>query len=330
LRNSNCNGIWIFGDHRNYFQDRVTLQLIARAKELAGVLHTYVGVVLLGWQVDEYVLEYTAHGADKIFLVEHEALRDYSSDLFTDIITDLVRDYCPEIFLISGSDFGREIAPRIGARLLTGVTSDCIALQIDDDGSLVQISPAFDGNALAEIRTERTFPQIATVRPGVFSERKHDYRGEAELVRVNPDMSNYRERVRVLSSRRAEAPACGLERAECVVCAGKGVSRRDQMRKVQELADILQAELGCTRPLVEEGKMDHERLIGQTGRTVKPELLVIAGASGAVQFTAAIRTSRCVIAINRDPNAAIFKYCDIGVVGDAAPFIGRLVKELKG
>jgi len=329
LIHSNCNGIWIFGDHRNYFQDRVTLQLIARAKELAEVVHTYVGVVLLGWEVDEYVLEYTAHGADKIFLVEDERLRDYSSDLFTAIIADLVREFCPEIFLISGSDFGREIAPRIGARLLTGVSSDCIALQMDDDGNLVQISPAFDGNALAEIRTECTFPQIATVRPGVFTERKHDYRGEAELVRVKPDLSRYREKVRVRSSRKADAPASGLERAECVVCLGKGAARKDQMRKLQDLADLLQAEVGCTRPLVEEGKMDHDRLIGQTGKCVRPELLLVAGASGAVQFTAAIQTSRCIVAVNKDPGAAIFKYCDIGIVGDAASFAGRLAKELK-
>ncbi len=328
--NSSHNGIWIFGDHRNYFQDRVTLQLIARARELAEIVHTYVGVVLLGSDVDEYVLEYTAHGADKIFLVEDEKLGKYSSDLYTDILTDLVREFRPEIFLISGSDFGREIAPRLGARLSAGVTSDCVALRMDERGNLVQISPAFDGNALAEIMTERARPQIATVRPGVFTERTHDYRGEAELVRVSIDLSSYREKVRVLSSRKAEYAVSGLERAECVVCVGKGVSRRDQLRRVQELAELIQGELGCTRPVVDEGKMGHDRLIGQTGRCIRPELLIVAGASGAVQFTAAIRTSRCIVAVNKDPGAAIFKYCDIGIVGDASSFIGRLVRELRG
>jgi len=252
------------------------------------------------------------------------------AELYAGVVTDLVREFRPEIFLISGSDFGRELAPRIAARLGTGVSSDCIALQINDAGNLVQVSPAFDGNALAEIMTERTYPQIATVRPGVFTERRHDYHGEAEVVRVNLDLSKYRDRVRVVSCSKADAPAAGLERADCVVCVGKGAARKDQTRRALELADLLQAEVGCTRPLVEEGKMDAERLIGQTGKTVKPELLVVAGASGAVQFTAAIQTSRCIVAINRDPGAAIFKYCDIGVVGDAASFLGRLVKELKG
>ncbi len=328
--NALSNGIWIFGDHRNYFQDRVTLQLIARARELAGVVHTYVGVVLLGCGLDEYVMEYTAHGADRIFLVEDERLSTYSAELYTGVVSDLIREFRPEIFLISGSDFGRELAPRVAARSGSGVTSDCIALQINDAGSFVQVSPAFDGSALAEIVTEGAFPRIATVRPGVFTERKHDCRGEAELVRVELDLSKYSDRVRVVSSSRAEADTAGLERADCVVCVGKGASRKDQMRRAQELADLLHAELGCTRPLVESGKMEAERLIGQTGKTVKPELLIVAGASGAVQFTAAIRTSRCIVAINRDPDAAIFKYCDIGVVGDAASFLGRLIKELKG
>ena len=328
--NSSHNGIWIFGDHRNYFQDRVTLQLIARARELAEIVHTYVGVVLLGNGVDEYVLEYTAHGADKIFLVEDERLEKYSSDLYTDILADLVREFRPEVFLISGSDFGREIAPRLGARLGAGVTSDCVAFRMDDGGNLVQISPAFDGNALAEIITERARPQIATVRPGVFTERSHDYRGEAELVRVSMDVSACREKVSVLSSRKAESAVSGLERAEYVVCIGKGVSRRDQIRKAQDLVDLIQGELGCTRPIVEEGKLGNDRLVGQTGKCIRPELLIVAGASGAVQFTAAIRTSRVIVAVNKDPGAAIFKYCDIGIVGDASSFLGRFARELRG
>ncbi len=330
VRNFESEGIWVFGDHRNYFQDRMTLQLISRAKELAAEMNTYVGVVLLGFAVDEYILEYSAHGADKIFLVEDERLERYSSELYASIIADMAREFKPEIFLVSGSDFGRELAPRVAVKLATGVSADCVALALDEEGKLVQVSPAFDGKALAEIITDRTFPQIATVRPGVFSERPHDYRGEAELVRIGVDCSTYRDRVVIVSSERIEMCSFDLEHASSVVCVGKGMSRKDQLKKAHELAQLLRAEIGCTRPLVEEGKMEHDRLVGQTGRTIKPELLVVLGASGAVQFTAAIKRSRCVLAVNRDPGAAIFQYCDIGVVGDAQSFVARLIKELKG
>jgi electron transfer flavoprotein alpha subunit len=330
VRNSESEGIWVFGDHRNYFQDRMTLQLISRARELAVELNTYVGVVLIGFRLDEYVLEYAAHGADKIFLVEDERLRFYSSELYAAIVADMAREFKPEILLVSGSDFGRELAPRVAARLATGVSADCVALALDEEGNLVQVSPAFDGKALAEIITDKTFPQIATVRPGAFSERPHDYRGEAELIRLSINMENYRDRVTVRSSKRIENCASDLEHAHAVVCIGKGMSKKEQIKRANEFAQLLRAEIGCTRPLVDEGKMEHERLVGQTGKTIRPELLVVLGASGAIQFAAAIRRSKCVLAVNRDPNAAIFRYCDIGVVGDAPSFVARLMKELKG
>lgn len=330
MRNFESEGIWVFGDHRNYFQDRMTLQLIARAKELAAEMNTYVGVVLLGYALDEYILEYSAHGADKIFLVEDERLERYSSELYASIIADMAREFKPEIFLVSGSDFGRELAPRVAAKLSTGVSADCVALALDEEGNLVQVSPAFDGKALAEIITDRTFPQIATVRPGVFTERPHNYHGEAELVRIGIDFSKYRDRVTIRASKRIEKCSSDLEHASTVVCVGKGMSKKDQLKKAHELAGLLHAEIGCTRPLVEEGRMDHDRLVGQTGKTIKPELLLVLGASGAVQFTAAIRRSKCVVAVNRDPGAAIFQHCDIGIVGDASSFVARLMKELKG
>jgi electron transfer flavoprotein alpha subunit len=329
LRDLIYNGIWIFGDHRNYFQDRVTLQLINRSRELANSINTYVGVVLIGDRVDEYILEYTAHGADKIFLIENKRLKNYSSDLYTSILVDLIENYKPEILLISGSDFGREIAPRVAARLRTGISSDCISLQINDKGNLVQISPSYQGNSLAEIITPECRPQIATVRPGVFSEQKHNYHAQAELIRIDIDIEKYDERVKIKTTGRIESQDTDLENADYVVCVGRGYSKRDNIKKARELAKLMDAEISGTRPVLEKNLLSDDRLIGQTGKTVKPQLLLVLGASGAVQFTASITNSDCIVAVNRDPNAAIFKYCDIGIVGDAGSIVNRLLKELK-
>lgn len=323
------NGIWIYGDHRNYFQDRVTLQLINRAKEMARDVNTYVGVVLIGWHLDEYIMEYAAHGADKIFTIQDRRLERYSSDLYTSVLTELIGHFSPEIMLISGSDFGREIAPRIAARLRTGISSDCISLQIDDRGRFIQVSPAYDGTAMAEIVTPESRPQIATVRPGVFKEMKHSYTSGAELILVEMDLSSFRERTRVLSSRRMETVEKGLEKAEQIVCVGKGIGKKDNLKKAREFALLIDAEIGCTRPLIENKYLPHDRLIGQTGKTVKPQLLFVFGASGAVQFTASIRNSACIVAVNRDPHASIFSDCDIGIVGDSASLLSRLIMELK-
>ncbi|HPQ54728.1 MAG TPA: electron transfer flavoprotein subunit alpha/FixB family protein [Spirochaetota bacterium] len=321
-------GIWVFGDHRNYYQDRVTLQLLARAREMAAKVNTYVGVVVIGADVDEYCMEYTAHGAEKVFLVEHESLQEYSLEGFTGIITDLVREFRPEILLVPGSDFGRLLAPKVAARLGTGASSDCIALDIDDEGFFVQMSAVHDGSAVAEILGRDIYPHIATVRPGVYRERPHDYNACAELVRVEADEGSFRERVRVLSSTRESAETGGLEEAPCVVCAGNGIGRGG-IRRVRELAALISAEIGCTRPLVEKNFMTHDRLIGQTGKAVRPELLIVAGASGATQFTAAIGGSKCIVAVNRDQNAAVFGHCDIGIVGDADSVMRRLIARLK-
>jgi len=328
LKDLTYNGIWIFGDHRNYFQDRVTLQLINRARELAATINTYVGAILIGDAVDEYVLEYTAHGADRIFLIEHPRLKQYSSELYAAVLVDLIRHYKPEILLFSGSDFGREIAPRLAARLHAGTSSDCISLRIDEDGNLIQISPAYHGNALAEIVTPEARPQIATVRPGVFDEQKHNYHAQAELIRVEIDL-DYEERVAVRSLGRIETYDTGLEHADYVVCVGRGFSTRDNVRKARELSSLMDAELGSTRPVLEKGLLADESLIGQTGKTISPQLLMILGVSGAVQFTASITGSECIVAVNQDPHAAIFKFCDIGIVGDAGSFVSRLLKQLK-
>jgi electron transfer flavoprotein alpha subunit len=174
--------IWVFGDYRNYFQNRVTLQLISRARDLAGVIGAEVCVTVFGHRVDEWVMEYTAHGADKLYVCDHEELKFYSNDIYVHLMERLVREHSPEILLVGATTFGREFAPRLAKRLKTGLTADCIGLDIDGDGLLVQTAPAFGGNLVTRIITPERRPQMATVRPGTFQEIPHNYQAKGEIV----------------------------------------------------------------------------------------------------------------------------------------------------
>lgn len=191
-------GIWVFGDYRNYFQNRVTLQLLSRAQELAKKIEGEVCAVVFGHEVDEYVGEYIAHGAEKIYLTKHPDLKHYSMEIYTFLMERLARRENPEIILIGATAFGREFAPRVAKRLGTGLTADCIGLDINEEGLLVQMAPSFGGNLVAEIVTPERRPQMATVRPGTFQEIPHNYVRTGEVVRTPMPEGTPAERVRLI------------------------------------------------------------------------------------------------------------------------------------
>lgn len=322
-------GIWIFSDYRSTFQNSATLQLITKAKELATHLDGHIGVILIGHNINNLVTEYSNYGVDKIFIVEDKKLKGYSSDLYTSIITELVGDYHPEILLIPGSDFGREIAPRIASRLRTGLSSDCISLDIDKNGNLIQTCTVINGNLLAEIITPDNRPQIATVRPGVFKEHQKCYNPDVEIIRPKIDLQKFKVRVKIKSSIKIEHLGTKLEKAKNVICAGLGIAQKETIEKVEELAVLIDAEIGCTRPLIDNNYYTHDRLIGQTGRTIKPQLLLVIGASGTTHLVSSFKNSKCIIAINKDPKALIFNYCDIGIIGEGDSILSRLISKIK-
>jgi electron transfer flavoprotein alpha subunit len=322
-------GVWVFGDYRNYFKNRVTLQLIAKGKELAGKLETEMAVVLLGDQVNEYAMEYVAHGADIVMVAEHPHLKDYYVEIYAALLTRWVEEFQPEIFLAGATAFGREFFPRLAKRLHTGLSADCVALEIDEETSLlVQTTPAFGGQLLAEVVTPKHRPQMATVHPGVFQERPHDKEAVGRIVYVETD--NLPEaRVRILRSRRQQTYNIDLEDAPVVIAGGKGLGSKDHFRMIYELAEQLEAEVGATRPVVLEGWAEEDRLLGQTGKKIKPKLLISVGTSGALQYTSGIQGAETIIAINRDPNAPIFQMADLGLVGDATTLLPLLLEALR-
>ena len=321
--------IWVFGDYRNYFQNRVTLQLLSRATDLAARLHASVCATVFGHQVDEWVGEYIAHGAKKVYVVEDESLKDYSTDLYVTLMERLAREYTPEIILVGATTFGREFAPRVAKRLGTGLTADCVGLDINKDGLLVQTAPAFGGNLLARIITPEKRPQMATVRPGIFQEIPHNYQATGEVVMIPLPDDLPRDRVRLISSERKPPAIQKLEDAAVVVCGGRGMAGKNKFRNLYELARLLGGEVGATRPVVYSKWADDEALVGQADKHIRPKVLFSFGISGAIQHTAGIIDAGFIIAVNKNPNAAMMKMADVAITADANQVCLALIKELK-
>ncbi|RLB30391.1 MAG: electron transfer flavoprotein subunit alpha/FixB family protein, partial [Deltaproteobacteria bacterium] len=314
---------------RNYFQNRVTLQLVAKGRELAETLGTGVTVLVLGEAVHQFAMEYIAHGADMVMVAEHPELKCYQVELFTKVIGRWAEAFRPDILLGGATSFGREFFPRLAKRLKTGLSADCMSLEVDPEtGLLVQTAPAFSGNVLAEVVTSHRRPQMATVHPGVFKELPHNVNAVGRV--VYPEIEVEAEtRVRVLMSRRQQARESNLEDAQIVIVGGRGLGSREQFKLLFELAELLEGEVGATRPVVLAGWANEERLLGQTGKTVRPRLLISIGTSGALQYTTAIHGAETIIAINRDPHAPIFKMADLGLVGEISGVLPLLLETLR-
>lgn len=322
-------GIWVFGDYRNYFQNRVTLQLIAKAKELGEGLNKGVTVVVLGDQVHQYAMEYVAHGADVVAVGDQPGLREYEVETYTAVMARWVEAFQPEIFLAGATSFGREFFPRLAKRLGTGLSADCVALDVDPETDLmVQTSPSFGGELLAEVVTPNHRPQMATVHPGVFNERPHDAKAVGRI--IYPEVGPLPEaRVKIIRSRPQQAHDVNLEDAPVVIVGGRGLGSEELFGLLFELADLLEGEVGATRPAIRAGWADEDRLLGQTGKSVKPKLLISIGTSGALQYTTGIQGAETIIAINRDPHAPIFRLADLGLVGDAASLLPLFLEALR-
>jgi electron transfer flavoprotein alpha subunit len=327
--NEPTEGIWVFGDYRNYFQNRVTLQLIAKGKELAGKLGTELTVLVLGHQVHQYAMEYVAHGADVVMAVDDPVLKTYQVETYSRVVAELVRGFHPHVFLAGATAFGREFFPRLAKRLKTGLSADCLSLDVDAErGWLIQTTPSFGGELLADVITPQSRPQMATVHPGIFQERPHDRTALGRI--VYPDVKvEADERVQLVRSKPESGHRGELEDAPLVVVGGRGIGSRENFQMLFELAQCLGGEVGATRPVVMAGWAGEERLLGQTGRSVKPRLLISVGTSGALQYTTGIQGAETIIAINRDPNAPIFKMCDLGVVGDGRSILALLLETLR-
>jgi electron transfer flavoprotein alpha subunit/NAD-dependent dihydropyrimidine dehydrogenase PreA subunit len=326
---SDRKGVWVFAEQREGKLARVSLELLGKAQALAGHLREEVSALLLGSQVSDMTDTLIKHGAEKVFLVEHSALRDYRTIAYTEVVEELVKRYKPNILLMGATHLGRDLAPRVSRRVGVGLTADCTELTIDpDEGILLQTRPAFGGNVMATIANRYSRPQMATVRPGVMEpQEKPENKGDV----INQEVSLSEDRIglKVLEVVREEKKGVNLADAKVVVAGGRGVGEADGFRVVNELAEVLGGEVAGTRVAVEEGWIPADRQVGQTGQSVRPELYIACGISGAIQHRAGMMNSRYIIAINEDPRAPIFQVADWGIVGDLYDVVPEMIRQLK-
>ncbi|MDR0951355.1 MAG: electron transfer flavoprotein subunit alpha/FixB family protein [Oscillospiraceae bacterium] len=327
--------LWVFIEADDSGRAKnVGLELISKARELAGMQGGKLVGVVIGSGTDAAVKAAAAHGADKLIVVDAPEYAPYSTDAFTKAFGELAAKYAPTSILIGATSKGRDLAPRLSCRLKTGLTTDCSALDIDEsDGNLACTRPAFGGNLMATIICPNHRPQIVTIRPGVFRLGKADEGRSAEIIREEIRVSPDEIRTRLLETIiTAVRETVELEDAEIIVSGGGGCGE-EGFKLVHELAAALGGAVGASRVAVDEGWIAYDHQIGQTGKTVRPKLYIACGISGAVHHTSGMSGSKVIVAINNDETAPILNIADYGVVGDlfeVIPVLTKEVKKLKG
>ncbi len=306
----------------------VTFELIGKARELAAVTGHPVYALFMGYQVGEKAEELLAYGVDQVFVYDRKELEHFSVLTYANVFADFITRIRPSSILVGATNAGRSLAPRVAARFRTGLTADCTVLEMKENTDLVQIRPAFGGNIMAQIVTPKNRPQFCTVRYKIFSAPPvtKEPSGTIRTMEVTEDMIDRRIRVEEIIHKPKEID---ISEAEVIVAVGRGVKSQADLEIIRELAAALDAQLACTRPLIECGWFDARRQIGLSGRTVKPKLIITIGISGSVQFAAGMRGAECIIAINTDRKAPVFDITNIGLVGDWYEILPRLLKTVK-
>jgi len=307
----------------------VALELLGKGKELAEKLGESLAVVLPGNDVGHLVPELFHHGADKVYLCEHELLEDYSTDGYTSVIASVIASEKPSIVLYGATPNGRDLAPRIAGRLALGLTADCTGLDINESRQLVQTRPAFGGNIMASILSPYTRPQMSSVRPNVFPKPEADVSRTGVLEEVEVTLKQVSIRTKIIEEIVYHEESINIEEANILVSAGRGVGSKDNLQYIEELAEAVKGTVSGSRPLVDLGWLPHPQQVGQSGKTVAPTLYIALGISGAVQHLVGMTSSDTIVAINKDKEAPIFEVADFGIVGDMFEIIPEFVKIIK-
>ncbi len=332
---SQYKGIWVFAEQHKGHVDPVSFELLGEATKLAKTLKEEVAAVLLGNEnIKANAQELIAYGADKVYVAQSPLLSDYLTEPYTEVISDMVETYKPEIFMLGATTTGRDLAARIAAKIWTGLTADCTALDIDPEKKIIrQTRPAFGGNIMATIVSPNYRPQMSTVRPKVFKKNVKDTNRKGVIVEVKPIISEKSMRAKILEIIQSTEKQLNLAEAEIIVSGGRGIQSAENFKLLQDLADTLGGAVGASRATVDAGWISHYHQVGQTGKTVSPKLYIACGISGAIQHLAGMSSSDTIIAINKDAYAPIFGMATYGIVGDClevVPAITKVFKELRG
>lgn len=327
---SQYKGVWVFAEQRGGDLKRVATQLLGGGRALADALGQELAAMLLGQDIKGLAEELVKSGADKVYMADDAKLKNYQTDAYASVICNMIKQFKPNIVIYGATHIGRDLAPRIAQRLDLGLTADCTELTIDaEEKILLQTRPAFGGNIMATIITPRTRPQMATVRPGIMKELDKDDNRKGEIIEVSVKLSDEEIKTKILEIVKEAKKRVNLEEAKIIVSGGRGVGGKDGFKVIRELSEVLGGEVGGSRVAVEKGWIEQDHQVGQTGKTVRPMLYIACGISGSIQHRAGMQNSEIIVAINKDPEATIFKIAHYGIVGDLHEVVPLLIEEFK-
>lgn len=334
-------GVYVFAQQVDNTLSGIAFELLGKAKELAGDLGTDVTAVLIGSGVESLADELAEYGADKVIIVDDPELKEYRTEPYAHALSSVINEYKPEIVLVGATAIGRDLGPRVSARVATGLTADCTVLEIGDfplnpipgqeqkHNQLLMTRPAFGGNTIATIACPDNRPQMATVRPGVMQKMEPVKGAKAEIINYNPGFTPNNKYVDIVEVVKELSDTVDIMDAKILVSGGRGVGGKENFKILQDLADVIGGTVSCSRAVVDSGWMPKELQVGQTGKTVRPNVYFAIGISGAIQHTAGMEESDIIIAINKDDTAPIFDVADYGIVGDLNKIVPKLTEELK-
>jgi electron transfer flavoprotein alpha subunit len=323
-------GVWVFIEQNDGRIEGVSLELLGAGRKLADKLEVPLSGVLLGYGIKSLSREVIAYGADQVYVIDHEVMKDYRTESYMKAVINLAEKYKPEIFLYGATSNGKDLASAVATDLSTGLTADTTMLDVEVEKRLLEASrPAFGGNIMATILCKKHRPQMATVRPKVMKAMEPDPERHGEVIEEPITLKEDDMRTKVIEIVKDVTKKVNLAEAHVVVAGGKGMGDLQNFQLIHELADTIGATVGGTRDVVEAGWLPHEQQVGQTGETITPKIYFAIGISGAIQHVVGMKNSEFIIAINKDPQAPIFDVATYGIVGDALEIVPKLIKEIK-
>lgn len=327
VNNSEYKGVLVYIEQREGEIQKVSLELLGKGSEIANKLGEKLTAVILGSGISHLSDELIHFGADKVVVIDHPVLKTFANEPYTKALTAAINQEKPDVVLVGATSIGRDIAPRVSARIHTGLTADCTSLDIDEEArNLMMTRPAFGGNIMATIICPDFRPQMSTVRPGVMIKLDKDESRQGETVHMDAALSESDMNIEILEIVKEDKKKANIEDAKILVSAGRGMGSRENVQTLYALADELGAEVSGSRAVIDNGWIDKDRQVGQTGKTVRPDLYIACGISGAIQHIAGMEESELIIAINKNPDAPIFEVADLGLVGDASKILPALTE----
>lgn len=322
--------VFVFAEQRDGTLQKVGIELLGKASELATSLNQQVVAVLLGENVKEAAKDLIAYGASEVIVVDHPLLKEYVTEPYAKAVSAIVKAYEPEVMLFGATSIGRDLAPRVSARVHTGLTADCTGLAIEEGTNLLLMTrPAFGGNIMATIVCAEHRPQMATVRPGVMKALSRDDARKGTVTEFDAKLTDADMNVKVLEVVKGCKHCADITEAKILVSGGRGVGAPEKFALLRNLADALGGEVSSSRACVDAGWVERDRQVGQTGKTVRPKLYVACAISGAIQHLAGMEGSEYVVAINKNATAPVFEAADLGIVGDVNTILPKLTEAIK-